>query len=618
MRKLLFTVVMLVGIIADLLAQENALGIDNKAARKKHNQFELGIMGGAMVYTGDAHCEKFLLKNGLSPSGGAYLRYYLTDNFSVRANLLAGKIKGDDRNYPGLEHGDRNFKFTSSIIDFNGTLEWEPWGHKRYDNNGKFRRILSPYINIGAGFVNANPNVDYNEAGNPNLAAQIADDKANTTKMHFSTPFGIGWRYDLSERLTIGAEASYRVPFTDYLDGISKSGNPDARDWYETGTINVAYRFKYKRDVDGDGIVDEEDVCPTERGTLRGKGCPDQDGDGIVDRLDACPTEQGSPALNGCPDRDGDGIADQNDACPEIAGDAVNSGCPDRDGDGVIDLKDDCPNQKGLLVFNGCPDSDEDGIMDKNDACPTEKGLAIDNGCPAKDSDKDGIADRDDKCPNEAGSLSNNGCPEVKIETPTNTSNNTTTALTTSMTTTTSKPTEVSATTNIQVSSDAVVVGKYTDYSSAQNLPSGSVYSGNGVEVDARKLISSSVNVSNETITSEETEVFNEALYGIQFETGSAVITTGSYAILNRLYNIMQRRNSFSFEIGGHTDNTGNSVSNQRLSEARAKAVYNYLVKKGIASSRLSYVGYGDTNPVADNGSSAGRAKNRRVQFVIK
>lgn len=591
------------------MSQETSLDMNNKVSKKKHNQTEFGLMGGAMLYTGDAHCEKFLFKNGLSPSGGAYFRYYLTDRLSLRANLLAGKIKGDDRNYPGKEHGDRNFKFTSSIIDFNGTIELEPWAHRRY-SAGYFRKILSPYIFIGAGFVNSNPNVDYNEAGNPNLATQIAYDKANTQKMNFSTPFGIGWRYDLSERLTIGAEASYRVPFTDYLDGISKSGNPDARDWYETGTFNIGYRFKYKRDADKDGIVDEEDVCPNEPGTLRGKGCPDQDGDGIVDKLDTCPTEQGSSALNGCPDKDSDGIADQNDACPEIAGEQLNGGCPDRDGDGIIDMKDDCPNQKGSTVFNGCPDTDEDGIMDKNDDCPTQKGLAIDNGCPPKDTDSDGITDREDKCPNVAGILSNGGCPEIKVEEAVSaaTNSNQTTSTTTNSVTFS----------NVQISSDAVVVGRYIDYSSAQNLPKGSIYKGKGVEVDPKTLITSTVNVGNETMSSEETEVFNEALYGIQFETGSAVLTSNSYTILNRVYQIMQRRNSFNFEIGGHTDNTGNSVANQKLSEARAKAVYAYLIKKGIATTRLTYVGYGDTNPVADNGSPAGRAKNRRVQFVIR
>jgi outer membrane protein OmpA-like peptidoglycan-associated protein/opacity protein-like surface antigen len=594
--------------MSSITAQEETLDLKNqdRVLKSKHNNLELGLMAGAMVYTGDAHCEKFLLKNGLSPAGGAFLRYYLTDRWSLRGNFLGGKIKGDDKNYPGKEHGDRNFKFTSNILDFNGTLNFEPWGHKRY-SSGTFRKIFSPYLNIGAGFVYSNPKTDYNEANNRNLAPQIAADKADIKKMNFSVPFGIGWRYDFSEKLTIGAEASYRVPFTDYLDGISKSGNPKAKDWYETGTVNIAYRLKYKRDMDKDGIADEDDACPTERGTLRGKGCPDQDGDGVVDKMDSCPTEQGSPALNGCPDKDSDGIADRDDACPDYPGDAMNSGCPDKDGDGIIDMKDDCPTVKGLVAFGGCPDTDGDGISDKLDNCPTERGTTLDNGCPPTDMDKDGIADREDKCPDQAGTLANNGCPEIKKEIISSVSTTSTTSST--------------ITSNVSVSPDAVVVGTFTDYSSVENLSVGSTYKGNGVEVDPRQLITNTVNVSSETtttISSEETSIFEEALYGIQFETGSAVITNTSFNILNKVYNVMRNRSAVNYEIGGHTDNQGNSIANQRLSEARAKAVYNFLVKKGISASRLSFVGYGDTNPVADNGSAAGRSKNRRVQFSIR
>ena len=69
--------------------------------------------------------------------------------------------------------------------------------------------------------------------------------------------------------------------------------------------------------------------------------------------------------------------------------------------------------------------------------------------------------------------------------------------------------------------------------------------------------------------------------------------------------------------MGGHTDNIGTSKSNQLLSENRAKAVYDYLVEKGITKERMTTKGYGDTKPVADNGTEAGRAENRRTEFKI-
>ena len=67
----------------------------------------------------------------------------------------------------------------------------------------------------------------------------------------------------------------------------------------------------------------------------------------------------------------------------------------------------------------------------------------------------------------------------------------------------------------------------------------------------------------------------------------------------------------------GHTDKTGNEAINARLSETRAKAVMDYLVKKGIEQSRLEYKGYGSQQAIADNATPQGRAKNRRVEFKI-
>jgi outer membrane protein OmpA-like peptidoglycan-associated protein len=74
---------------------------------------------------------------------------------------------------------------------------------------------------------------------------------------------------------------------------------------------------------------------------------------------------------------------------------------------------------------------------------------------------------------------------------------------------------------------------------------------------------------------------------------------------------------SYLLGIEGHTDNTGDKTKNLTLSQKRADAVKNYLVKKGIDASRLTAKGFGDTVPVADNKTADGRAKNRRVEFKV-
>jgi outer membrane protein OmpA-like peptidoglycan-associated protein len=106
-------------------------------------------------------------------------------------------------------------------------------------------------------------------------------------------------------------------------------------------------------------------------------------------------------------------------------------------------------------------------------------------------------------------------------------------------------------------------------------------------------------------------------LNNILFETGKSVLTASSYTELNRLFNIMKNNAQMKIEISGHTDKTGSEPLNFKLSEARAKAVVDYLVQQGIDRSRMEFKGYGSLQPISDNSTSQGRTKNRRVEFKI-
>ena len=106
-------------------------------------------------------------------------------------------------------------------------------------------------------------------------------------------------------------------------------------------------------------------------------------------------------------------------------------------------------------------------------------------------------------------------------------------------------------------------------------------------------------------------------LNNILFATGKSVLTTSSYAELDRLHNILLDNSLMRIEISGHTDNTGSESLNLRLSEARANAVVEYLIQKGISKARIEFRGYGPAQPIADNNTTQGRAKNRRVEFKI-
>lgn len=336
-------------------------------------------------------------------------------------------------------------------------------------------------------------------------------------------------------------------------------------------------------DTDGDKIPDYLDKCPDTPkeaySTIDADGCPvDTDGDGVYDYLDKCPdtpvAAYGKIDENGCPkDTDKDGVVDYLDKCdatPENV--KVDSlGCPlDEDGDNVPDYLDKCPGTpiaaRGLVDSVGCPiDTDLDGVYDYLDLCPNtiaEARAKVDkNGCPL-DTDQDGVADYLDKCPDTPlaakGTVDANGCPR---------------------------------------DTDGDTVLDYLD-----NCP---------------RLAGVVSNKGCPEIKKEVRQLFQKALQGIQFETAKWIIKPVSFKILDDVAKVLAENPSYLVEIQGHTDNVGKKLANQTLSENRAKAVREYLIKKGIDEKRMTSNGYGDNKPVLPNTTAANKAKNRRVEFVI-
>jgi len=103
----------------------------------------------------------------------------------------------------------------------------------------------------------------------------------------------------------------------------------------------------------------------------------------------------------------------------------------------------------------------------------------------------------------------------------------------------------------------------------------------------------------------------------IHFETNSAKLLATSLDELNKLRTFLTNNPTIKIAIQGHTDDRGEEGFNLKLSEARAKAVVTFLKQQGIASNRLTAIGYGETKPIISNQSEAGRLKNRRVEFVV-
>jgi outer membrane protein OmpA-like peptidoglycan-associated protein len=106
-------------------------------------------------------------------------------------------------------------------------------------------------------------------------------------------------------------------------------------------------------------------------------------------------------------------------------------------------------------------------------------------------------------------------------------------------------------------------------------------------------------------------------LYNILFDVNKYVIKQESTAELERLFNLLTTNSKIRVEIGGHTDNSGAETINQPLSQNRAKAVYDWLITKGIAANRLTYKGYGSSVPIMPNTSDEGKRKNRRTEIKV-
>ena len=279
-------------------------------------------------------------------------------------------------------------------------------------------------------------------------------------------------------------------------------------------------------------------------------------------------------------DRDHDGVADKTDGCPDDPEDADafqdEDGCPDadNDADGMTDLEDSCPDLAedvdGFEDTDGCPDldNDQDGIPDKDDRCANEPedfdGEADTDGCPdlVKDGDSDAIPDDVDRCPLQAedvdGFQDEDGCPDLD--------------------------------------NDLDGIPDATD--KCPNAPE----TFNGRE--------------DEDGCPDEKQIEKQGvLKGVNFESGSAVLTPDSYRVLDQAVKSLLAYPEVRVEILGYTDNVGKASNNLGLSERRAESVKQYLVNAGIDPSRLTTKGYGEENPVAGNATPEGRAQNRRIEF---
>jgi len=207
-------------------------------------------------------------------------------------------------------------------------------------------------------------------------------------------------------------------------------------------------------------------------------------------------------------------------------------------------------------------DSDGDGILDPDDRCPKEPedldGWKDEDGCPDPDDDEDGVLDADDRCPRVPGSAKAKGCPDRD--------------------------------------GDAIADGD----DRCPDEPGVPEQEG----CPAPKLI---------VVQKDRIELKQK----IHFATGKATILSDSTPLLTEIASALKKLAKVRVRIEGHTDSRGSAQLNTRLSRARAESVRAWLVQAGIDAARMTAVGYGPSQPIADNRTAAGREENRRVEFFL-
>ena len=239
-----------------------------------------------------------------------------------------------------------------------------------------------------------------------------------------------------------------------------------------------------------------------------------------------------------------------------------------------------CPNEPedrdGFDDEDGCPDldNDQDGIPDAQDRCPNEPedrdGFADQDGCPDLDNDGDGIPDVQDRCPNEPedrdGFDDEDGCPDQDND------------------------------------GDGIPDAR----DRCPNEPE----TRNGVDDD-----DGCPDHGGEVVVRSNHILLPDPL---SFDAGNARIALRSHALLDRVADQLNARVAIKrVRIEGHTDDVGTAAANRELSQARADAVREYLIRRGVQPERLQAVGFGNSRPVDTHKTAEARAKNRRVELIV-
>lgn len=266
-------------------------------------RYELNAWLGMSSYQGDINKNQFILANEMDFSFGVGGKYNLNQSIGVSVNYSKGRIAGTDQNFDDRQFWPTNVSFTSDYHDLLFNVEWNILKPKRlelfdkqgepyypedesdetpvFDMNGNqvkyqdgyfisndsentyiynkageytvfdqdgriiethYPKHFTPYLftGIGVSYFDANPE------GLPADAPELLD--GAYSDIHFSVPVGMGFRYDFSKKFAVAMDGTFKYGFSDHLDGVSESRNPEKNDWVVTGGVKFIYKIGSKKD----------------------------------------------------------------------------------------------------------------------------------------------------------------------------------------------------------------------------------------------------------------------------------------------------------------------------------------------------------------------------------
>jgi hypothetical protein len=232
----------------------------SQTRKRNFRQKEIGVFGGASYYIGDINPRRHFIPS--HPAFGAFFRYTTNYRYAFRVGLNYGKVSASDASSKEPDQLERNLNFRSTIYDGHAIAEFNFVDYRIGNDNHYFTMFI--FAGLGMCYMNPQMNVNGNYIDLAGLKTE--GQRKSYSKYQATIPFGVGFKWNISDRCGLGVEWGPRKMFTDYLDDVSGSyssisflntlaipgtmrGNPRSKDWYFFYGFTFNFRLPGKETV---------------------------------------------------------------------------------------------------------------------------------------------------------------------------------------------------------------------------------------------------------------------------------------------------------------------------------------------------------------------------------